>query len=1532
MNSTVKLGEQSLVKDERHELHRRSSFTRSVHPVWRWSSCRSSFTRLCSPRLTVEFMSLIFYQTLFTPFDGGVHVAHLLPDSVHPVWRWSSCRSSFTRLCSPKRWSSCRSSFTRLCSPRLTVEFMSLIFYQTLFTPFDGGVHVAHLLPDSVHPVWRWSSCRSSFTRLCSPCLTVEIMSLIFYQTDRRSCRHELHRQTGWTESGNLLPDSVHHRQTGWTDLVKDSVHPNVWHGVHPLIFWTDSVNPVWATWSSCRSNFYQTLVKVWATWSSCRSSFTRWATELTQTGWTSLVKDERHELHRQTGWTESGKRCLTVEFMSLMSDMSLIFYQTLFTPFDGGVHVAHLLPDSVHPVWRWSSCRSSFTRLCSPRLTVEFMSLIFYQTLFTPFDGGVHVAHLLPDSVHPVWRWSSCRSSFTRLCSPRLTVEFMSLIFYQTLFTPFDGGVHVAHLLPDSVHPVWRWSFAQSGKRWATLFTQSDGGVHVAHTRLWGEHPELHRWRWSSCRKLGQSLVWPDSVHPTVWRWSSCRSSFTRLCSPRLTVEFMSLIFYQTLFTPFDGGVHVAHLLPDSVHPVWRWSSCRSSFTRLCSPRLTVEFMSLIFYQTLFTQFDGGVHVAHLLPDSVHPTTVEFMSLIFYQTLFTPFDGGVHVAHLLPDSVHPVWRWSSCRSSFTRLCSPRLTVEFMSLIFYQTLFTPFDGGVHVAHLLPDSVHPVWRWSSCRSSFTRLCSPSLTVEFMSLIFYQTLFTPFDGGVHVAHLLPDSVHPVWRWSSCRSSFTRLCSPRLTVEFMSLIFYQTLFTPFDGGVHVAHLLPDSVHPVWRWSSCRSSFTRLCSPSLTVEFMSLIFYQTLFTPFDGGVHVAHLLPDSVHPVWRWSSCRSSFTRLCSPRLTVEFMSLIFYQTLFTPFDGGVHVALVKDRHELHRQTGWTESGKRWARLCQTGWTKDERHELHRQTGWTESVKDDGGVHVAHLLPDSVHPKMTVEFMSLIFYQTLFTPFDESGDSCQIFYQTLFTPFDGGVHVAHLLPDSVHPVWRWSSCRSSFTRLCSPRLTVEFMSLIFYQTLFTPFDGGVHVAHLLPDSVHPVWRWSSCRSSFTRLCSPRWSSCRSSFTRLCSPRTVEFMSLIFYQTLFTQFDGGVHVAHLLPDSVHPVWRWSSCRSSFTRLCSPRLTVEFMSLIFYQTLFTPFDGGVHVAHLLPDSVHPTVEFMSLIFYQTLFTPFDGGVHVAHLLPDSVHPVWRWSSCRSSFTRLCSPRLTVEFMSLIFYQTLFTPFDGGVHVAHLLPDSVHPVWRWSSCRSSFTRLCSPRLTVEFMSLIFYQTLFTQFDGGVHVAHLLPDSVHPVWRWSSCRSSFTRLCSPRLTVEFMSLIFYQTLFTPFDGGVHVAHLLPDSVHPVWRWSSCRSSFTRLCSPRLTVEFMSLIFYQTLFTPFDGWTPFDEFMSLIFYQTLFTPFDGGVHVAHLLPDSVHPVWRWSKRCHVDMTRLHRLTVEQSLVERHELHRHGVNRVCKRWAPHRLTVEFMSSNSESGLNPETQSLFTPPLNRVW
>jgi hypothetical protein len=43
MNSIVKRGEQSLVKDE------------------------------------------LFYQPLFAQFDGGVHVAHLLPDSVHPV-------------------------------------------------------------------------------------------------------------------------------------------------------------------------------------------------------------------------------------------------------------------------------------------------------------------------------------------------------------------------------------------------------------------------------------------------------------------------------------------------------------------------------------------------------------------------------------------------------------------------------------------------------------------------------------------------------------------------------------------------------------------------------------------------------------------------------------------------------------------------------------------------------------------------------------------------------------------------------------------------------------------------------------------------------------------------------------------------------------------------------------------------------------------------------------------------------------------------------------------------------------------------------------------------------------------------------------------------------------------------------------------------------------------------------------------------------------------------------------------------------
>ena len=116
---------------------------------------------------------------------------------------------------------------------------------------------------------------------------------------------------------------------------------------------------------------------------------------------------------------------------------------------------------------------------------------------------------------------------------------------------------------------------------------------------------------------------------------------------------------------------------------------------------------------------------------------------------------------------------------------------------------------------------------------------------MSLIFYQTLFTTFDGGVHVAHLLPDSVHLVWRCSSCRSSFTRLCSSRLTVEFMSLIFYQTLFIPFDGGVHVAHLLPDSVHPVWRWSSCRSSsqFSVLCV---------LIYMSSQFSVLSVGLWV--------------------------------------------------------------------------------------------------------------------------------------------------------------------------------------------------------------------------------------------------------------------------------------------------------------------------------------------------------------------------------------------------------------------------------------------------------------------------------------------------------------------------------------------------------------------------------------------------------------------------------------------------------------------------------------------------------
>jgi hypothetical protein len=35
------------------------------------------------------------------------------------------------------------------------------------------------------------------------------------------------------------------------------------------------------------------------------------------------------------------------------------------------------------------------------------------------------------------------------------LPLDFISLFFYQTLFTPFDGGVHVVLLLPDSVHTV---------------------------------------------------------------------------------------------------------------------------------------------------------------------------------------------------------------------------------------------------------------------------------------------------------------------------------------------------------------------------------------------------------------------------------------------------------------------------------------------------------------------------------------------------------------------------------------------------------------------------------------------------------------------------------------------------------------------------------------------------------------------------------------------------------------------------------------------------------------------------------------------------------------------------------------------------------------------------------------------------------------------------------------------------------------------------------------------------------------------
>ena len=138
------------------------------------------------------------------------------------------------------------------------------------------------------------------------------------------------------------------------------------------------------------------------------------------------------------------------------LSQMTRIF--SLLRRYMHCIHLSstRLLPDYVHPVWWWSSCRSSFTRLCSPRLTVEFMSLIFYQTLFPLFDGGVHVAHLLADSVHPVWRWSSCRSSFTRLCSPSLTVEFMSLIF--SVFCVMCFNIYV---FPVFCFVCWLMSFA---------------------------------------------------------------------------------------------------------------------------------------------------------------------------------------------------------------------------------------------------------------------------------------------------------------------------------------------------------------------------------------------------------------------------------------------------------------------------------------------------------------------------------------------------------------------------------------------------------------------------------------------------------------------------------------------------------------------------------------------------------------------------------------------------------------------------------------------------------------------------------------------------------------------------------------------------------------------------------------------------------------------------------------------------------------------------------------------------------------
>ena len=120
------------------------------------------------------------------------------------------------------------------------------------------------------------------------------------------------------------------------------------------------------------------------------------------------------------------------------LSQMTRIF--SLLRRYMHCIHLSstRLLPDYVHPVWWWSSCRSSLI------------------TLFTPFDGGIHVAHLLPDSVHPVWRWSSCRSSFTRLCSPSLTVEFMSLIF--SVFCVMCFNIYV---FPVFCFVCWLMSFA---------------------------------------------------------------------------------------------------------------------------------------------------------------------------------------------------------------------------------------------------------------------------------------------------------------------------------------------------------------------------------------------------------------------------------------------------------------------------------------------------------------------------------------------------------------------------------------------------------------------------------------------------------------------------------------------------------------------------------------------------------------------------------------------------------------------------------------------------------------------------------------------------------------------------------------------------------------------------------------------------------------------------------------------------------------------------------------------------------------